>query len=754
MPKTLPPGVAETAGGSFVLAVKPDVFDGRDLEYRPQLHPLPPVMDTRGTDRVVLTQEGNSCTGHAVAAMINTVLAAGPNPILVSPYMLYCMARRYDEFEGSDDAGSSLRGALKGWLYHGVVSDTDWPDLEHDLDIDRDPVLSAKAMQNPLGAFYRVNAFRLDDLQSAVNELRAIAVSAQVHTGWLNPTPILRPDGTTLYLIEKTAESAHLGGHAFAIVGYNDVGFLVQNSWGSGWGRNGFATLTYEDWLTSAYDAWVARPGVPSSVNLRNITQVVTTTSGVVSQGPGPDLDRLQGHVVNLGNDGRLSTSGRFISTPAQIDHIFGQMQSVHERWNAEDAASGNAPVRRVVFYAHGGLVSEGAGLNLAQAQLNWWMNNHVYPVFFAWQSGPVETLVDQVVDMLRDKLPFGTMGFDMVEQVDRFVERFARSHMTWLWKQMKQNAVAASLPLPHPLIWPPDDGAAIDMASMPGAALVADRLRRYMDLPGAEGVEVHLAGHSAGSIFGANFLSRLLAEKIPVASLSWLAPAIRVDEFVRLVLPSLEQHQVGRFVSFGMSDKFELDDSVGTGFLKIYQKSLLYLVSRGLEDPLVAGATDVPILGMQRFANEPLGASTLGGTLAELGADLIWSPTETPARNRTSSSSHMAFDEDVSSMTSVMLRILDLAVPTPRITFKTYAAELALAGRPNDGKTGAAAEAGGEIQTVTVGSGGEVPVSTTGHAQTPREATPSARRAAGTKRTVAKRAKGTPDTGGATPKS
>ncbi len=301
MPKTLPPGVAETAGGRFVLAVKPDVFDGRDLEYRPQLHPLPPVMDTRGTDHMVLTQEGNSCTGHAIAAMINTVLAAGPNPILVSPYMLYCMARRYDEFEGSDDAGSSLRGALKGWLYHGVVSATDWPDLEHDLDIDRDPVLSAQAMQYPLGAFYRVNAFRLDDLQSAVNELRAIAVSAQVHSGWLDPAPVERPDGTTLYLIEKTAESTYLGGHAFAIVGYNDVGFLVQNSWGSGWGRNGFATLSYQDWLTSAYDAWVARPGVPASVNLRNITQVVTTTSGVVSQGPGPDLDRLQGHVVESG---------------------------------------------------------------------------------------------------------------------------------------------------------------------------------------------------------------------------------------------------------------------------------------------------------------------------------------------------------------------------------------------------------------------------------------------------------------------
>ncbi len=235
---------------------------------------------------------------------------------------------------------------------------------------------------------------------------------------------------------------------------------------------------------------------------------------------------------------------------------------------------------------------------------------------------------------------------------------------------------------------------------------------------------------------------------------MSWLAPAIRIDDFARLVLPALEQHKVGRFVSFGMSDKFELDDCVGTGFLKIYQKSMLYLVSRGLEERLGEGAPDVPLLGLQHFANEPLGSSTLGGTLAGLGADLIWSPTESPARNRTSASSHLAFDEDISSMTSVMLRILDLAVPTPQITFRTYAPELAPVGQADGGMTGATAETGGEIQTVTVGSTGEVPVSTTGHAQTPRKAAPSARPAAGTKRTVAKRPKGTTDTGDAKPKS
>ena len=43
--------------------------------------------------------------------------------------MLYALARRYDEFEGEADAGSSLRGALKGWYNHGVLPERTWPEL-------------------------------------------------------------------------------------------------------------------------------------------------------------------------------------------------------------------------------------------------------------------------------------------------------------------------------------------------------------------------------------------------------------------------------------------------------------------------------------------------------------------------------------------------------------------------------------------------------------------------------------------------
>src|SRR5947207_2478554 len=115
MPKAVAAGPVAVPGieTPFLANVAPDPFDARDLVYRPRLQFLEPTVDRRpDQDRSVLTQVGSSCTGHAVASMVNTVLGnrAGVPPERVSPYMLYYLGRRYDEFPGDEDAGSSLRG--------------------------------------------------------------------------------------------------------------------------------------------------------------------------------------------------------------------------------------------------------------------------------------------------------------------------------------------------------------------------------------------------------------------------------------------------------------------------------------------------------------------------------------------------------------------------------------------------------------------------------------------------------------------
>src|SRR5436309_12423225 len=173
MAKTNVPDSCVVGGVEIRTNAKPDTYDLRALEYRPMLRLLKPVVDARPRRGAfeVLMQDGQSCTGHAIAAVINTVLArqamslGKEPPGLVSPYMLYRMARRYDEFLGDGDEGSSLRGAFKGWLRHGVALDREWKALavtrnvgEIDLLPDLDnPAFIASCRHRPLGAYYRVN---------------------------------------------------------------------------------------------------------------------------------------------------------------------------------------------------------------------------------------------------------------------------------------------------------------------------------------------------------------------------------------------------------------------------------------------------------------------------------------------------------------------------------------------------------------------------------------------------------------------
>ena len=701
MPKTQAPAEVRLDHETFQAGAMPDVLDERDLEYRPRLQPLPDFWPAP-KGRPILTQKGNSCTGHAVAAMVNAVLAAKKAAVdekkararkaaagkvpQVSPYMLYRMARRYDEFPGEPEAGSSLRGALKGWYYHGVLLDGQWPgDPDSDLDLDEDPDLAEQAMRIPLGAFYRVNPFRIDDMQSAILELTSIAVSAAIHEGWRAPVKAKEPDtDADIYVINRADNPEPLGGHAFAIVGYNQLGFVVQNSWGEEWGDAGFATLTYGDWLESAYDAWVARPGVYSVLPPRIQGRLVSTSSGLAEM-PGPEIQRLRDHVVNLGNNGRLSRDGRFVSSAKQIEHMFQNMAEYHERWR-DKPREGFDKVRRVVLYAHGGLNDEAGGLDIAYKHLNWWLNNQVYPVTFAWQSGLLETVGNQLGDIF-GRASTQRIGFDWREGTDRLVEGLARNRAQWVWGEMVENAGKASEPLEHELEWAGDPAEEARVLESPGAAVLVSRLQKYVSEQEAAGesVEVHLAGHSAGSIFLAPLIERLRVAGIPVASLTYLAPAITTQSWTKEVLPHLKSKQVAKFTSFGLSEKRELDDVCGVGGRDFYFKSLLHLVSRALERRPKKGRgserVDVPLVGLKHHARVEISrGKAFDEVVASVGGELLWAPHTGDVRSNTDSRSHGGFDDDAPTMTSVLVRILADVAPED---LTTYVPNQALIGKP-----------------------------------------------------------------------
>lgn len=245
---------------------RPDTADYRDLLYVPSLVNVPAErpLDTYRRWRLPILNQGSegACTGFGLAAVANYLQrtrAGGSGAVKrVSPRMLYEMAKRYDEWPGEDYDGSSCRAAIKGWHKHGVCSEDAWPYRDGDEIGDLTPDREVDARRHPLGAYFRVNSKDLVAMHAAMTEAGVLYVSAFTHVGWDR----VGNDGRVPYRpgIEKDG-----GGHAICLVGYDSKGFHFQNSWGEGWGNNGFGHLSYNDWLAHGKDAWACRLGVAVS---------------------------------------------------------------------------------------------------------------------------------------------------------------------------------------------------------------------------------------------------------------------------------------------------------------------------------------------------------------------------------------------------------------------------------------------------------------------------------------------------------
>ncbi|MEM6364914.1 MAG: C1 family peptidase, partial [Planctomycetota bacterium] len=243
---------------SFVLDARPDRIDHRDRPYRPPLISLPPRWPRlRDIElalpyfrRMVLDQgrEG-ACTGFGLASVINYVLwrdqvlslprsergllaiDLGQAEIdIVSPYQLYHLARVYDEWEGEDYEGSSCRGAVKGYHKHGACLLELWSQKSAPTG-DARQRWQRDAATRPLGAYYRISRRSINDLQAAIYQVGAVYASANVHAGWQ-----VDPSDRDLPMIEYRQGRAVTGAHAFAIIGFESRGLIIQNSWGSDWG--------------------------------------------------------------------------------------------------------------------------------------------------------------------------------------------------------------------------------------------------------------------------------------------------------------------------------------------------------------------------------------------------------------------------------------------------------------------------------------------------------------------------------------
>jgi len=239
----------------------PDLPDHRDQLYTAPLQylqALPPSVDLRPKCPPVYDQgQLGSCTANAIAGAIEFDLMKQDAQVFTPSRLFIYYNERAIEGTVDSDSGAMIRDGIKSVVQQGDCPETLWPyDIAKFAD---DPPKSCyqQAVQHRVVLYQRL----IQDL----NQMKGCLASG---------SPFVF--GFTVYKSfedDAVAQSGHapmpaageqtLGGHAVAAVGYDDSQqwFICRNSWGSGWGMQGYFTLPYA-YLTQASlsdDFWTIR---------------------------------------------------------------------------------------------------------------------------------------------------------------------------------------------------------------------------------------------------------------------------------------------------------------------------------------------------------------------------------------------------------------------------------------------------------------------------------------------------------------
>ncbi len=342
----------------------------------------------------------------------------------------------------------------------------------------------------------------------------------------------------------------------------------------------------------------------------------------------------LRPHIVTARNDGVLDDKGTYgLTKEGLCDIVRTALPKAMSGWKR----------KRVVLYAHGGLVGADTAIQYVAENRSRMLQAEVYPISFIWRSDAWTTLGNILRDVMAKRRPEGpldAMKDFMFDRLDDMLEPVARAlGGKALWEEMKENADLAG-------------------RHAKGAALLT--VDHVIELHKQGKVdEVHLVAHSAGSILHAPVAQRLVDAGVPVPSLTLWAPACTLDLFDTAYRPLLESGKIGSFDLYTLDDRTERDDHCAN----IYHKSLLYLVSAAFEAqpriPWRPNRQGTPLLGLTRDVERHLDEAfwTAGNRRWFLA----------PGVPESKASHHGDFDNDPVTRLTTLRRICgDIAVAAP----------------------------------------------------------------------------------------
>ena len=238
----------------------PDLPDRRDFPYaalRPAALRLPKSVDLRSRMSQVEDQGRlGSCTANALAGALEFLeIKSGQPPVDLSRLFVYYNERVIEHSVGTD-SGAMLRDGIKSLVAQGVCPEKKWPYVVSAFSKKPPAACYAEAREHTISSYHRIAS--LNEMRACLAEGYPFVFGFSVYESF-ESAAVARSGVVDL----PTPRERQIGGHAVCAVGYDDAAkrLLVRNSWGPGWGMQGYFTMPY-DYVASrdlSDDFWTIR---------------------------------------------------------------------------------------------------------------------------------------------------------------------------------------------------------------------------------------------------------------------------------------------------------------------------------------------------------------------------------------------------------------------------------------------------------------------------------------------------------------
>ncbi len=240
----------------------PDLPDQRDylfgVAYRVPAR-LPTSVDLRPQCSPVEDQ-GNlgSCTANALAGALEFLEMKDKVQFVDLSRLFIYYNERVIEHTVKSDSGAMLRDGIKTLAKQGVCVEAKWQYLISKFTAKPSATCYQEAADHQITSYHRL--LTIDEMRACLAEGYPFVFGFTVYESFESAT-VARTGKVNL---PRPAEKV-VGGHAVMAVGYNDKQkrFTIRNSWGAGWGKQGYFTMPYDylDARNLSSDFWTIRVG-------------------------------------------------------------------------------------------------------------------------------------------------------------------------------------------------------------------------------------------------------------------------------------------------------------------------------------------------------------------------------------------------------------------------------------------------------------------------------------------------------------